>query len=136
MRAVLPCDRFPVDQTDEGLVDECGGLEAVFWALSGHAAAGNPVELLMDEWDQPLEGTFVALTPLEQQRRDGGGVFRSATILTRDLSMADTNRRGASARYPGWAPPVLPVGRGSELRRSWQASERRTNRLRMQIRQA
>ena len=63
------CDRLAVDQADIGLVDERRRLEAVPHALSRHAASRDPVELLMDERDQSLEGVLVALPPLEQQSR-------------------------------------------------------------------
>ena len=67
MRAVLPLDRFAVDQADIGFVDECGRLQAVPHALSGHAAARDLVEFLMDERDQSLAGVVVSLAPI------GGG---------------------------------------------------------------
>jgi hypothetical protein len=35
-------------------------------AFSGHAAARNPLELVMDERDQSLERALVALSPPEQ----------------------------------------------------------------------
>jgi hypothetical protein len=81
MRTVVPLDRFSVDQADKGLVDECRRLEAMSHALSGHAATRDPVELLVDERNQSLEGARIALAPFEQQCGDSGGVFRNATIL-------------------------------------------------------
>ena len=67
MRAVVPLDRLPVDETDVGLVDERRCLQAVPHALSRHAALRDPMELLMDQRDQSLEGTLVAVSPLDQK---------------------------------------------------------------------
>lgn len=81
MRTVVPLDRFSVDQAHKRLVDECRRLEAVPDTLSRHAAPGDPVELVVDERNQAVEGTLVALAPFEQQSGDVGGVSRSVTIL-------------------------------------------------------
>jgi DNA gyrase inhibitor GyrI len=70
MCAILPLDRFSVDHADIGFVDECGGLEAVPHALSGHAAARNLMEFLMDQWDQSLARVVVSLPPFEKERSD------------------------------------------------------------------
>ena len=70
MHSIVPLDRLPVDETDIGFVDERGCLQAVPHALSRHAALRDPVELLMDERNQPLESSLVALTPLQQQCGD------------------------------------------------------------------
>ena len=45
-------------------------LQAVPHALTRHAALRDPVELLIDERNQPLEGSLVALAPLLQQSGD------------------------------------------------------------------
>ena len=78
MRAVLPLDRFSVDQADIGFIDECGRLQAVSHALSGHAAPRDLVEFLMDERDQSLAGGLVALPPLEKERGDIRGAFSNS----------------------------------------------------------
>jgi hypothetical protein len=65
MRAVVPLDRFAVDQANKGLVDERRSLKTVPDTLSSHAAASDPVELLVDERNQAVEGTLVALTPFQ-----------------------------------------------------------------------
>ena len=82
MRAVVPLDRLPVDQADVGLVDERRRLEAVPHALARHAASRDPVELLMDERDQLLEGALVALSPSEQQSGDLRVVVGNPGILS------------------------------------------------------
>jgi hypothetical protein len=81
MRAVVPLDRFPVDQTDIGLVDERRRLKAVSDALPRHAAPRDSVELLMDERNQSLESALVALTPLEEQPGNLRRVFSDSAIL-------------------------------------------------------
>ena len=63
MRAVLPRDRLPVDQTDIGFIDERRGLQAVPDALSRHAASRDLVQLLMNQRDQLLAGSHVAFAP-------------------------------------------------------------------------
>jgi len=82
MHSIVPLDRLPVDEADISLVDERRRLEAVPCAFSCHAAPGDPVELLMDERYQSLEGALVAPSPFEQQSGDLRGVFRNATILS------------------------------------------------------
>ena len=81
MRAVVPLDRFSVNQADIGLVDERGRLETVTHALSGHAAARDLVELLVDERDQSLAGVVVSLPPFEKERGDVRGVRGNPDIL-------------------------------------------------------
>jgi hypothetical protein len=49
--------------------------------LASHAAPRDPVELLVNERYQAVQGTLVALAPLEQQCGDVDGVSRGVTIL-------------------------------------------------------
>jgi hypothetical protein len=56
-------------------------LKAMPWALARHAASSDPVELLMDERDQPVECALVALAPLEQQSGGSRVVFSNPAIL-------------------------------------------------------
>ena len=66
------------DQPEIRLVDEHRRLEAVTRALARHAAPRDPVELLVDERNQPLEGTLVAPPPFEKEPGDPRGVHRNA----------------------------------------------------------
>jgi hypothetical protein len=50
-------------------------------ALASHAASRDPVELLMDEWDQSRERALVSLPPLEQQCGDVRVVRSNPEIL-------------------------------------------------------
>jgi hypothetical protein len=65
MRTVVPLDSFSVDQANKSLVDERRRLEAMPDTLSRHAAPGDAVKFLVDERNQAVEGTLVALAPLE-----------------------------------------------------------------------
>jgi len=49
--------------------------------LAGHTASRDAVKLVMDEWNQLLEGSLVALSPFEQQTGDLRVVVRNACIL-------------------------------------------------------
>ena len=82
VRAVVPGD-VPSPSTSRTirLVDERRRLEAVPRALAGHAAPRDLVQLAMDERNQALEGTLVALPPLEQQPGDVRGMVSNAPIL-------------------------------------------------------
>jgi hypothetical protein len=81
MGAVLPRHRFAVDETEICLIDQGCSLQAVADPLSRDAASGDSVEFLMDERNQPSERGFVALSPLEQQSGNLGGVISNAAIL-------------------------------------------------------
>jgi hypothetical protein len=47
-------------------------LEAVPRSLSRHVRAGDPMELLVDERDQPVECRIITLSPRDQEPRDVG----------------------------------------------------------------
>lgn len=81
MCAVVPRDVLRVDQPEIRLVDERRRLETVSRTLSCHTAPRDPVELPMDERNQSLEGTLVALPPFEKQPGDLRGVVGNAAIL-------------------------------------------------------
>ena len=74
MCTVVPCNILRVDQPEIGLVDEHGCLEAVTRALSRHAALRDPVQFLVDERNQSLEGSLVAPPPFEKEPGDFRGV--------------------------------------------------------------
>jgi hypothetical protein len=81
VRAVLPRNRFSVDQPEVGLVDERGCLQAMSHALSGHAASRDLAQFLMHQRDQLLAGSHIAFSPFEKERGDIGGAFRNPPIL-------------------------------------------------------
>ena len=59
-----------IDEADEHLVHECGRLQGVVCALAPKLAGGNAAELRIDEWQQLVERSPVAATPVAEQRRD------------------------------------------------------------------
>ena len=81
---ILPGHGFAVDQPDVRLVDERGGLQAMADSLARHAAPGNPVELAMDERNQPLDRGRIALSPFQEQASDLGRALRNIAILSRE----------------------------------------------------
>jgi hypothetical protein len=78
MRPVLPLDVCAFDQPQIRLVDENRCLEAVTRALSRHAAPRDPMQFPVDERNQSLEGTLVALPPFEKEPGDPREVLRNA----------------------------------------------------------
>jgi hypothetical protein len=70
MRAILPADLFRLDQTQIGFMDERGRLEAVTGLLVPQMASRDLMKLTVDKRHQLLQGGFVALSPLAQQRSD------------------------------------------------------------------
>ena len=70
VRAVLPVHALGLDQPQVGFVDERGRLERMVAFLSGHAAARNPVELVVDDRNESRQRRFVAVAPGDEQCRD------------------------------------------------------------------
>jgi hypothetical protein len=66
MRAVSPRDSLSVDEPQIRFVDQRSRLERVSNTFAAHAAPRNSMELVMDERDQSIEGTLVALSPLKE----------------------------------------------------------------------
>ena len=81
VRAVVPRHCFAVNQADIGLVDERGRLQTVPCSLARHATSRNAMEFLVDERDQLLERTLVALSPSQQQSGDRLGIASNPAIL-------------------------------------------------------
>ncbi len=69
MGAILPLHPRVVDQPQVGLVDEGRRLQAVAGTLPFHVAAGQPVELVVDNGGQPFERTRVSGAPRAEQLR-------------------------------------------------------------------
>lgn len=70
MTAVLPPHLVPAEQPKANLVDERGCLHRHGRSLAGKVADGHPVQLVVDEWNQPLERALVAIGPDAQHLRD------------------------------------------------------------------
>ncbi|HEY0283980.1 MAG TPA: hypothetical protein VGC23_01225, partial [Vicinamibacterales bacterium] len=67
---ILPIDVLDIDQAQVHLVDERGRLQAVTRPFAGHAPARDTAQLGVDDRNQPIERRLVALSPLQQERRD------------------------------------------------------------------
>src|SRR5438128_242973 len=89
VRAVLPRD-VRVDEPEIRLVDERCGLQTVTRALARHAAPCDLVKFPMDEWNQPIEGSLIALPLFEKQPGDLRRMSRNAIILDLFSSRAGT----------------------------------------------
>ena len=98
MRAVMPLNGLPVNQPDICLVDERRRLETVPDALSRHTASRDPVELLIDERNQPLEGVLVAVSPPEEQPGDLGVLVSNAAMLSQFSARSSFDRQFALLR--------------------------------------
>ena len=68
--AVLPARLIPPEQSKTHLVDERRRLERDVRSLAGEIAQGHPVQLVVDERDQPLERVLVAIAPHLEQAGD------------------------------------------------------------------
>src|SRR5262245_46424513 len=67
VRPVLPM-RIPlVDELKVGLVDEGGSLQGVIGPLTTPIAAGQPMQLVIDDRRQFGQGLLVALAPSQEQ---------------------------------------------------------------------
>src|SRR6266545_6678871 len=67
MRPIGPIEIPGIDQPQIRLVHERSGLQAVSGALVPHVAARHPVQLLVDEWRQAIEGRRISAAPGLQQ---------------------------------------------------------------------
>ena len=75
MQAVADGNRLALQETQERFIDEGGGLQRVPRALVGHVMNGDAVQFTVHERNQPLQGGFVPIPPLDQQAGDIGTVF-------------------------------------------------------------
>jgi len=85
MRPVLPADASAFDEAQIDFVDERGRLEAVPGVLSRHLATSDPMQLVVDDRDQPVECRVIALSPCDEESRDVRRGCRDAGILPVEL---------------------------------------------------
>ena len=85
MRTVLPADASAFDKAQIDFVDERGRLEAVPGVLSRHLATSDPMQLVVDDRDQPVECRVIALSPCDEEFRDIRRGCRDGGILPFDL---------------------------------------------------
>ena len=70
MRAILPVDLPLIDEPDVHLVHKGRRLQGVVGPLVPKLAGRNASELRIDEWQQLVERSPVAATPVAEQCRD------------------------------------------------------------------
>jgi hypothetical protein len=70
MRPILPVDLPLIDEPDEHLVDEGRWLQGVVSPLAAKLAGRHAPQLRIDEWQQLVERSPVAATPIAEQGRD------------------------------------------------------------------
>ena len=85
MRTVLPADASAFDEAQIDFVDERGRLQAVPEVLSRHLATSDPMQLVVDDRDQPVECRVIALSPCDEESRDVRRGSRDGGILPVDL---------------------------------------------------
>ena len=73
MRAILPLHVTDIDELQVRLVDQSGWLERVAVAFVPHVAPGDTAQLRMDHRDEPLERSFIPLSPGNKEVRDLSG---------------------------------------------------------------
>ena len=70
MRAILPLHVTDIDELQVRLVDERGWLERVAVTFVPHVAPGDAAQLRVDYRDEPLERSFIPLSPGDKEVRD------------------------------------------------------------------
>ena len=70
VRSIMPIDLPLIDEPQVHLVDERRRLQGVVGPLAAKLARRNATELRIDKWEQLIERTAGAATPIAKQRRD------------------------------------------------------------------
>jgi hypothetical protein len=70
MRSILPVDLPLIDEPDEDLVHQGRRLQGVVSPFAPKLAGRDAPELRIDEWQQLVERSPVAATPIAEQCRD------------------------------------------------------------------
>jgi hypothetical protein len=78
VHAIVHLERLAAEEAEIGLVDQRRGLQNVAGAFAAQVAGGQPVQVGVDDADEPVGGFFVAFARVLQQlrnlRRIHGGV--------------------------------------------------------------
>ena len=90
LRAVLPVGVLLIHELEVGLVDERRGLQRVLGPLSPEMRVRDPVQFLVDERHQVIEGIAIALVPGEQE---GGYVGRHGGPAAGERNVAKHTRK-------------------------------------------
>jgi hypothetical protein len=67
---VLPADVCLINQSQVGLVNQRGRLQGVARTLATHVVVGQPVQFVMDQWDEFVIGGSIAIAPVLKQSGD------------------------------------------------------------------
>jgi hypothetical protein len=70
VRAILPADALHIDEPQIRLIDQGGRLQAMPKTLPRQASAGDAMEFLVDERNQPLQRGLIPLMPRQEQPGD------------------------------------------------------------------
>src|SRR5262249_23757106 len=97
VRAILPGQAPGVDQPDERLVDERGGLQRMAAALAAHVRAGEAPQLTVDQRQQALERVLVAAAPRAKQL---GRVLSRCPRSHRESATNSLSRAPHGEEYP------------------------------------
>ena len=101
MRSILPIDLALVDEPDVRLMNEGRRLQGVVGPLAPKLARGNAAKLRIDEWQQLVERSPVAATPIAEQRRDvARRHHRSLSISGDREAQHSTGKSGSKAFVP------------------------------------
>ena len=84
--AIAPFDVGSARQSDEGFVDQGGGLQRVIGTLAAQPSGGQPFQLRIHQRDQFHAGGIVAVLHLFEQQRDLIRRQRIHTVLAIKVS--------------------------------------------------
>ena len=70
MRAIGPVNVSLVYETDVSFVDERGSLKSVTFSFAAHVTACEPVQFVIDQRIQLIQGGLVSIAPLSEQLGD------------------------------------------------------------------
>lgn len=137
--AVLPANLIPPEQPKAHLVDERRWLQRQMCVLAGQIAQRHAVQLVVNDREQPVERTRIAIAPGTEQRRQivvpggGEGVHRGAcpgSVYRRDGGRRSTRRSQLlfpKARRLEESCNRLLKGEAADFRRRLRLIGRRTH---------
>ena len=56
-----------IDQSNVSLINQSGGLQRVLGTLLGHVPVGQPVQFVVDQWRELIEGRLIPVAPGNEQ---------------------------------------------------------------------
>ncbi len=70
MNVTLKLQVIGTHQSNEGLVDQCGGLKRVIWAFRLHESSSQRTQLVIDQWQQLSRRSVIAGFDFPQNQAD------------------------------------------------------------------